>query len=127
MRVRLVTLGSDDGSGVEERDDLSVRARALDQLVDPLVHLAAGGEDDIRAGDSRGVARARLVVVRVCVRGEDAVNVGTVPGDVARDVRDLRRRRDHLGFRTLVRGAAARQQGKRRNANETHSQHLWTQ
>ncbi len=70
---------------------------ALDQLVDPLVHLAARGDDQLGLGDRGRVAGPGLVVVRIRVRGEDAVNLDAVACDVAGDVRRLGRGRDDLG------------------------------
>ncbi len=100
------------GDRFGEVDHLRVRAGALDQLVDPLVDLAAGGDHELRAGDRRGVAGARLVVVGVGVRREDAVNLDSVARDVPRDVRDLGRRRDDLGAAAIVRGATPCQQAE---------------
>ena len=59
---------------VDQRDLLGVAAGAVDHLVEPLVEVAAGAEDDVGLGERGGVAGARLVLVRVGVGPQDRVD-----------------------------------------------------
>ena len=94
VRVGLRAVGGGEGGrGVDQRVDGGVGARALEDLIEPDVQIAAGAEDHVGIGERGGVARAGLVLVRVGVGGEDPVNVGAVAGDVADEIGDLRGRR----------------------------------
>ena len=81
-------------AGVDQRRRRGVRAGVVDDVAEPVVEAAAGAQDDRRAGDGLHVARARLVGVRIGVGAQDLADLGTLAGDGAGEVGDLRRRGD---------------------------------
>src|SRR5215211_7787921 len=99
-----------------ERQHGGVGAGAVDQVLEPVVDVAARLHRERGVGGGLGVARARLVLVRVRVRLEDLVHVDALAADVADEVGDLRRGGHHLdagcGSRPSVAAAAAREHGR---------------
>ena len=64
-------------------------AGVVHQGAEPVVHVAAGADDQLRVGERLHVARTRFVLVRIRVRPQDLTNRHAPPADLAQEVADL--------------------------------------
>jgi len=71
-------VATDQVDVIGERQLRRVATGALDELVQPLVDVAAGADDQVGVRERLGIAGAWLVLVRVRVRGEDLGDVGAL-------------------------------------------------
>ncbi len=114
----LAAIAGDQMDVIGERQLRRVAPRALDELVEPLVDVAAGADDQVGVRERLGVAGTRLVLVRVGVRGEDLGDVGTLAGDVADEVGGLGGGDDDLGPSAAAAVARAAAGERRRDSEQ---------
>ena len=115
MRVHLAVAGADRRDHVQQAHHLVlVRAGALEQLIEPLVDLAARPEHHVGLADGGHVARARLVAVGVGARLEQPGHLDPVAAHLAHELGNVTGRRHHaqLAVAGRVVSAAGRRDGR---------------
>ena len=96
-----------------EVEDRRIAAGLLDDVLHPAVEVVAVLEHDLGAGGGADVGGPRLVFVGVGVGLQQLDDLGAVAADRAREVGDLRRRRDDLDLAGTGRPSATGATGQR--------------